>query len=132
MVTLGFFDVGGRRWSPFTEHAQLVPDSGYFALESSNMEGCRECVTQELRCAALVGETARAKCALLADSLVTARQTACEVKSYLAAGVLPEACLLASVLARCDSLCHAPSRPPLRDYSRGYDRPFLTSLAIPG
>ena len=131
MVTLGFFDVGGRRWSASTEHAQLLPNKEVFEVESPNQEGCRECLVQEMRCAALLGEDAREQCRVLAESLVSARQTACEVRSYVSAGVLPEPCLLAPVLATCDSICHAPSRPPRRDFSRGYDRPYLSSFQAP-
>lgn len=131
MVTLGFFDVGGRRWSAFTEHAQLLPNKEVFEVESLNQEGCRECLAQEMRCAALVGEDAREQCRVLAESLVSARQTSCEVRAYVSTGVLPEACLLAPVLVACGSLCHAPLRPPLRDFARGYDRPYLSSFHAP-
>jgi len=125
MVTVGFFAVGGRQWSPFAEVPQLIPDARFFEVANSTSEACRECLRTETRCAALL-DPWKSECRALVDGTTVAQTSDCEVKSFVGAAKAPEGTPLIPALAACSTVCTAPHMEVYPNYASGYSRPFLS------
>ena len=125
MVTLGFFEVGGRRWSAFADVPQLIPDAKFFEVTNSTSEACRECLRVETRCAALL-EPWKSECRALVDGATVAQTSDCEVKSFIGAASALEGTPLIPALAACRTVCTAPHAEVYPNHASGYSRPFLS------